>query len=79
VCINVERSVCQQKLDFSCQIRKAVAFEITLTNPMKETAVYEVSIEGEGLLGDQFFQLEPLQTQNYEILYSPCRVGVSRG
>jgi len=79
VCINVERPACQQKLDVVCQIRKAVAFEVTLTNPMKETALYEISIEGDGLIGDQFFQLEPGQTGNYEIIFSPCRVGAQKG
>ena len=55
MCINVERPPSQQKLDVVCQIRKAVAFEVTLTNPLQETAIYEISIEGEGLIGDQFF------------------------
>ena len=41
-------------LEINCVIRKAVAFEINLSNPLNETVTYEIFMEGDGLIGDQF-------------------------
>jgi hypothetical protein len=79
ICANVERPNYTQHLEIKCVIRKAVAFEIQLSNPLKETINYETYLEGEGLIGDQYFQLEPLKSGNYEVLFSPSRVGTFKG
>lgn len=41
--------------------------------------MYETFIEGEGLIGDQYFTLEANQTKNYEVLFSPQRIGTCSG
>jgi len=38
-------------------VRKGVRFEITLTNPLNEPAVFDVFYEGEGLSGPKVIEL----------------------
>jgi len=38
-------------------VRKGVRFEITLTNPLDEPALFEVFFEGEGLSGPKYIEL----------------------
>ena len=62
-------------IELSAVVRKAVAFDISLRNPLKEMTSFEVSIEGEFLMGSPVFTLPPLQTATYELLYTPLRAG----
>ena len=48
----MERPRPEQTLEINCWIRKAVAFEITLINPLPEIVSFEAFIDGEGLIGD---------------------------
>lgn len=38
-------------------LRKAIAFEIQLSNPTNEYVSFEVFIEGKGLIGNSYFSL----------------------
>lgn len=41
----------EKMIELSAVVRKAVAFDISLHNPLKEATTFEVSIEGEFLMG----------------------------
>ncbi|CAM9871116.1 unnamed protein product, partial [Choristocarpus tenellus] len=55
-------------------LRQAVSVEICLANPLNEDLLFQVSLQGEGLLGDNTFPLGPLESATYTLYYSPMRV-----
>lgn len=79
ICINTQRPRMEKIIELSAVVRKAVAFDISLRNPLKEPTSFEVSIEGEFLMGAPIFTLPPLQTATYELLFTPLRTGKSKG
>jgi hypothetical protein len=66
-------------LDLKSYIRKAVGVDISLDNPLSETITFEVYYNGEGLLGDTSFNIEPSRAATYELIYSPLRAGKYTG
>ncbi len=58
-------------LDLKAFVRKAVAVEIGLQNPLDEPIEFEVKLTGQGLLGDPVFVLSAQESGTYELLYSP--------
>lgn len=69
----------EQVLDIEAVVRKAVAVEISLGNPLPDAVEFEVVLEGEGLLGDASFLLGPGETATYELIYSPLTPGQGVG
>jgi len=63
----------ERKIPLVTQIRKAVAFDIGLENPLDERAEFEVILNGEGLIGEDTFTLLPKQSGTYELIFSPLR------
>lgn len=53
--------------------------EISLENPLKEPITFEVFYNGEGLLGDTSFVVEPKRTGVYELIFSPLKTGKFAG
>jgi len=49
----------------------AVAVDIQLVNPLDDVVVFEVALNGEGLLGEAEFVLAPKETATYELVFSP--------
>lgn len=60
-------------------IRKATSAEISLSNPLNEPITFEVFYQGEGLLGDQSFSLEPKSVSTYNLIFSPLKAGFMTG
>ena len=54
-------------------IRKAIAFDISISNPLDKSVTFEVIQRGEGLFGENAFTLLPKQTGVYELVFSPLR------
>ena len=79
VCINTDKPRSEKTVDLSTFVRKTIAFEISLTNPSKETLTYEIVIEGEGLTGETLLNILPLQTKVYELRFTPLRAFKGRG
>lgn len=46
-------------------VRKAIALDIELTNPLNENVTYEVIFNGEGLSGEQWFSVLPDMSSTY--------------
>ena len=56
-------------LELRAFVRKAVAVEIGLANPLNEPVEFEVRLTGNGLLGEEV--LGAKESGTYELLYSP--------
>jgi len=63
-------------IDLKAFIRKATSAEISLSNPLAEPITFEVFFQGEGLIGDSTFSLEPRSTSTtYNLIFSPLIAG----
>jgi len=69
----------EDRLRISAFVRKAVAVEISLVNPLAEVVEFEVSLQGHGLIGEPVFELAPRATAFYELVYSPLLAGEQVG
>jgi hypothetical protein len=52
---------------------------VELENPTNKTIVYDITIDGDYLSGDDQLVLEPGQSGKYTLIYSPLKVGGSKG
>ena len=68
-----------QTLDINSVIRQATIFSVTLANPLDEPVLYEVLISGDGLVGESTLVVQPRDKGNYDLVFSPLRVGKWRG
>jgi len=71
--VHTESPKAEKIIDLITTIRKAIAFEIAIANPLDEKVVFEVILNGEGLLGETAFTILPKQTATYELVYSPLK------
>lgn len=69
----------EDKLEINSFVRRAVSVEIALANPLAEVVDFEVTLEGEGLIGDPVFSLAANEEATYELLYSPLTPGSQIG
>jgi len=65
----------EANIDLKAFIRKATSAEISLNNPLNEPITFEVFYNGEGLIGDSSFGLEPKSTGTYSLVFSPLTAG----
>ena len=78
--VEVTAPMPESTIEVAAVVRTAVAVEISLENPTKETLVFQVTTEGEGLLGDATYSLPVGQSSSfYELIYSPLIAGESVG
>jgi len=69
----------EKTLELKSFIRKAVGVDISLENPLEDPITFEVFYNGEGLLGESAFQVEPQKTGVYELIFSPLKTGYYTG
>jgi len=69
----------QQTLPLTCVVRQAVAVDIQLVNPLDDVVVFEVTLNGDGLLGEAEFVLAPKETATYELVFSPLLPSKKKG
>jgi len=69
----------QQVLTLTCEVRKAVAVDIQLVNPLDDVVVFDVALNGDGLLGEAEFVLAPKETATYELVFSPLQPSRKKG
>jgi hypothetical protein len=82
VSIDVAAPKEERVIDVTATVRKAAAVEITLENPTEQELVFDVSFQGDGLLGEDQVLL-PASTSKkamdgtavYELIYSPLLAG----
>ena len=61
----------EASISMSAVCRTATAATIALSNPTDNPIVFKVRLDGDGLIGDNTFTLEPQGTSSYELFYSP--------
>lgn len=61
----------EAKITMRSECRKATCATIALANPTDEPIVFDVRLDGDGLLGDKQFVLAPSTKSSYELYYSP--------
>lgn len=66
-------------IDLKAFIRQATSAEISLSNPLNEPITFEVFYNGEGLIGDSSFSLEPKSIGTYNLIFSPLSSGSYTG
>ncbi|KAJ3410473.1 Cilia- and flagella-associated protein 47 [Chytridiales sp. JEL 0842] len=66
-------------IKLSTVVRKAIAAELKLTNPLETPVVFIVDVEGEGLFGDRQIEVPANQSVNYILSYAPTLRNVSKG
>lgn len=64
-------------IDLKAFIRQATSAEISLSNPLDEPITFEVFYNGEGLIGDSSFSLEPKNIGTYNLIFSPLASGAA--
>ncbi len=72
----------EKTIEVQATVRQAVVVEITLDNPLKDELVFDVTLQGEGLIGQPILSLLPgdaPQQNVYELIYSPLFAGPSIG
>eukprot|EP00759_Apiculatamorpha_spiralis_P010205 PhF_6_TR17060/c1_g1_i1/m.26073 len=77
--VNVLRPPPEATIDIEATVRKAVAAEITISNPAKHTIDFAVRRRGDGLLGEDVVSLAPAQSYVYQLVFAPIKAGVSEG
>ena len=69
----------EDSLDLSAFVRQACSVEISLVNPLAEDVLFNVTMNGEGLIGPPNFHLGPSEAKVYELVYSPLLAGSQEG
>lgn len=69
----------ESTLNISSLVREAVSVEISLSNPLKETIVFDIELKGVGLIGDETFRLDASQSGTYKLIFSPLKSGTQSG
>eukprot|EP00002_Diphylleia_rotans_P030530 TRINITY_DN6284_c0_g1_i1.p1 TRINITY_DN6284_c0_g1~~TRINITY_DN6284_c0_g1_i1.p1 ORF type:complete len:2909 (+),score=517.05 TRINITY_DN6284_c0_g1_i1:178-8904(+) len=65
----------EQVLQVSSTIRKPVIIEISISNPVNDRVLFEISMDDKELIGESFLVLEPNEVTSYEIIYLPLSAG----
>jgi len=69
----------EDTLEIETVARQAVSLEIMLKNPLSKSVVFDVMLNGNGLIGDSKFEIEPQSEKSYTLLYSPLIPGTRLG
>eukprot|EP00163_Fabomonas_tropica_P020793 TRINITY_DN366_c0_g1_i2.p1 TRINITY_DN366_c0_g1~~TRINITY_DN366_c0_g1_i2.p1 ORF type:complete len:2833 (+),score=824.11 TRINITY_DN366_c0_g1_i2:1027-9525(+) len=77
--IHVDAPPPERKIAVQAELRKAVAIEIGVTNPLNEAVEFDVTYSGPGIIADPFLSLGPHETATCEVIYSPLRPGQFEG
>ncbi|CEG49593.1 uncharacterized protein PHALS_07349 [Plasmopara halstedii] len=66
-------------LEMHTIVREAIGVEIKIFNPLETITIFQVKLQGHGLIGSATLTLEPHETKVYELLYSPLVVTMEEG
>jgi hypothetical protein len=61
------------------QARSAAGIDITVKNPINSTVTLDVTLIGDGLMGDDVLVLEPQASAVYHIIYAPLAATTEKG
>lgn len=67
-------------IDISTVVRQAASVRLSIENPLNERVVFDVELQGDGLLGEDKFILEASeQSGTYELFYTPLIANEHQG
>eukprot|EP00736_Rhodelphis_marinus_P012698 Rmarinus@m.1878 len=69
----------EKTLKLDSAIRRAVAVDISVANPLEQEVTFDVYVEGHGLMGDSSLTLGRLERTKYELVYAPLLAGHHEG
>ena len=67
----VNAPAAEANITITAECRKASVATISLSNPTADPITFDVALDGDGVLGDKTFVLEPNGSSAYELFYSP--------
>lgn len=73
ITIEADSPKSEKVIDLVADVRKKVAFEVSLNNPLDTPVNYEIVINGDGLIGDSNMFLKPKETKEYQLLFCPVK------
>lgn len=79
ITIEADSPKSEKVVDMVAEVRRKIAFEVTLSNPLDKPVNYEVVINGEGLLGDTNLFIEPNGVRDYQLIFCPLRAMNTKG
>ncbi len=68
-----------QERPMQTYVRKPIAYDFSIKNPLNEPVTFDVDIKGDGLIGESSLGIPANQTKVYELVYAPLRAGESSG
>ena len=68
-----------EALSLATVIRKPIAFDIQIHNPLEETITFEVFIEGKDLIGEHSLSVEKDSVRQYELIFMPLSIFKANG
>ena len=77
--VKAESSKSERTIDLNSYVRKAVSYDIELSNPTTDDVVFRVILEGKGVMGEPSFHLGPKSAGKYTIVFSPLYVFKDKG
>lgn len=70
--VEVDSPLEESVIEISTVVRQAASARISLANPLDQAVVFDVLLQGDGLLGESKFTLQALEEAGtYEIFYTP--------
>ena len=69
--VKAENPASERDITLEAKARTAIVADIPIMNPLGETVTFDVSMEGEGLIGASSITIEPYESSKYELIYSP--------
>ena len=74
LCINTSRPRMEKHIELNSVVRKTVAFDISIHNPLSHPTTFEAIIEGTSYLsGPSEFTIAPGSNSTYELLFTPLQ------
>ena len=72
--MKVQRPKPEGTVELKTIVRQTAELRIPLSNPLKESIVFEVTKDGDSLYGDDSIQIGPLEQKEYVLKYSPGKI-----
>eukprot|EP00826_Nyctotherus_ovalis_P038520 TRINITY_DN3612_c0_g1_i6.p1 TRINITY_DN3612_c0_g1~~TRINITY_DN3612_c0_g1_i6.p1 ORF type:complete len:1173 (+),score=401.21 TRINITY_DN3612_c0_g1_i6:253-3771(+) len=77
--LHVSSPEAEEEKPMQTYVRRPIAYEFAIKNPLSEPVTFDVDIYGEGLIGESSLGVPANQTRVYELVYAPLRAGSSSG
>jgi len=77
--LHVSSPEAEEEKPMQTYVRRPIAYEFSIKNPLNEPVTFDVDIFGEGLIGESSLGVPANQTRVYELVYAPLRAGTSSG